>query len=1191
LDARATDAALDATVHGDVGGGEDVGQPGAHDAAEDPDGSSPASDASRGGADAAPDVPTPDDDAGATDVGKTDADGSSDDAGGIDATPAEDAGPANEPPTANAGPDQQVDERQRVTLDGTGSDDVDQDELAYTWQLLDTPEESAAALTEARSATPSFVADRPGTYRVELVVFDGHVESEPDVVEVLARDVPDPPSARIGPLVARPVGEPIVLDGSGSRDPDGDALAFSWSLVTAPDGSGAEIEAPAAEQTRLVPDHAGRYGFSLVVSDGDLESPAASAEVVTANSPPIADAGEDFEVPVGATATLDGTGSSDPDVEAITFAWAPVALPEGSTAELDRSASADPSFVADLPGAYVFALTVVDGAGLDGRDEVTVHTENRPPVADAGEDLEIEQGAAAWLDGRGSGDPDGDGLAYEWTLAGRPEESEAALSATDLPRVWFLGDVPGPYAVTLVVRDRSLSSAPDSVGVRVNAPPVAEVGDELTGQPVAHPAELDGSASHDPDGFPEPLTWSWEVVSTPPGSERRTEDIFERDRALALFFPDVPGLYRFDLTVDDGLSTATARLELRAVETPDLAVRIVRSPAAGHPQARFEVIGSVDNLGPADAPAAEVALLVVDGEGAEHLLAVDTLAGIAAGAGREARLVADLAPEGLESGADLALVVRVDHQGLIAEGDEENNVASAPFEVALGSLMVSLIQAPVLGRAGEDVAVTAEVSYRAQSVADPPNEVLLPDELELEHTFWLRRQDGEAWELGRVESRIPAAGGALPLAIAGRLADLLAAGTGYSLGVEVDSGEVLLEDDEEDNEAGLPFEVVAVDLQGHVLAAPVVQTPGGAIDLECRIWLEAQSEAQPPNALDSLVTAPLRHELLLIDTDGVTHVVGSFEAVPPAPGETADLTLRGAVPPGAAPGAGWRLVLALDATQEIVESVEGDNRLDRPFEVAGSNLRGVLNAWPVAGVEGERVEVRYDVFLDVVSLADPPNDVSTVAYGGFRRELALVDGQDGVVTLLHSEFRSGSPPGEAASRTIRTTLPRPLAPGANYRLRLAIDTADARHETNEDDNELTTPFELLRGDLRVWIDDAPGAARAGDVLRVRYGLRYDAPSAAEPPTDLSDVAPPAFARRVHLRDRRDGSERLLAGQLAGGLAPNEDDFAVIRPQVPAEAEPGAHYDLVLRLNEEHAVAEPPGAAENNEAASPFVVEE
>jgi len=64
-------------------------------------------------------------------------------------------------------------------------------------------------------------------------------------------------------------GEAIPLDATGSGDPNGDALTYSWSLVEGPSTSQLkQVDDPSAMATTLTPDVAGSYRVELTVSDG-----------------------------------------------------------------------------------------------------------------------------------------------------------------------------------------------------------------------------------------------------------------------------------------------------------------------------------------------------------------------------------------------------------------------------------------------------------------------------------------------------------------------------------------------------------------------------------------------------------------------------------------------------------------------------------------------------------------------------------------------------------------------------------------------------------------------------------------------------------------------------------------------------------------------------------------------------------
>jgi hypothetical protein len=72
----------------------------------------------------------------------------------------------------------------------------------------------------------------------------------------------------VGPALEVDVGTEVTLDGSGSSDPDGDDLTYSWSL-TPPSGSDAALSDRSAAAPTFTPDRSGSYTATLEVSDGD----------------------------------------------------------------------------------------------------------------------------------------------------------------------------------------------------------------------------------------------------------------------------------------------------------------------------------------------------------------------------------------------------------------------------------------------------------------------------------------------------------------------------------------------------------------------------------------------------------------------------------------------------------------------------------------------------------------------------------------------------------------------------------------------------------------------------------------------------------------------------------------------------------------------------------------------------------
>ena len=101
--------------------------------------------------------------------------------GGSESTP---GSPQNTAPVANAGPDQNAVVSDLVTLNGTGSTDVNGNTLTYLWTITTKPSGSLAALTNESTANPTFIPDLDGSYVAQLIVNDGTVDSTVDTVTI-----------------------------------------------------------------------------------------------------------------------------------------------------------------------------------------------------------------------------------------------------------------------------------------------------------------------------------------------------------------------------------------------------------------------------------------------------------------------------------------------------------------------------------------------------------------------------------------------------------------------------------------------------------------------------------------------------------------------------------------------------------------------------------------------------------------------------------------------------------------------------------------------------------------------------------------------------------------------------------------------------------------------------------------------
>jgi hypothetical protein len=450
----------------------------------------------------------------------------------------------NSAPQASAGPDQSARVGQVAQLDGSGSSDIDEDELRCAWRVKARPRGSRAVVVGADGPRPTFTPDVAGDYALVLTVSDG-VLSTADTVILTTGNVK--PVAAAGPDQRRATaGVPVWLDASGSTDADGRALAYAWRLKR-PAGSTASLSDPVALRPAFTPDLPGTYSATLRVADGIASGTPDTVRFVTKNVLPVARAGPDQLVTAGATVRLDGSGSTDLDGQRLTYGWAWVARPAGSAASLSSAAAIRPTFVAEVPGTYVAQLVVFDGVNLSAADTVVVTTEALGPEARAGHDLAVAPGATVTLDGGGSFDPAGGALTYTWALLSRPAGSVARLTAATTPTPSFLADLAGDYVAQLTVTDGAgRVSRPDPILMSTgNLAPRANAGADQA-VPVGAEVVLSAAGTVDPNG--ETPGYRWALIARPAGSAAALTS----DATVATsFVADLPGEYVAQLIARD----------------------------------------------------------------------------------------------------------------------------------------------------------------------------------------------------------------------------------------------------------------------------------------------------------------------------------------------------------------------------------------------------------------------------------------------------------------------------------------------------------------------------------------------------------------------------------------------------------------------------------------------------------------
>jgi hypothetical protein len=273
------------------------------------------------------------------------------------------------------------------------------------------------------------------------------------------------PVAVAGTNISVNEGETVILDGSASYDNDNDPLTYSWTSH-----GGIQLN----DSTLMKPQFTApfvnvntNYTFTLIVNDGESNSDPSSVTVTVlqVNKPPVANAGPDRSCTEGSTVMLDGGSSYDPDGEAISFQWTSV----NGVVLFDPKSSA-PTFIAPQVSSdteYRFRLIVGDGIAFSEPDTVsiTVLQVNKKPIAFAGGDQTVSEGAMVYLDGSLSSDPDGNVITFLWTAP-----ANVILSSRTNQKPFFTAPSvhrDSTLTISLVVNDGLLNSETDNVLITV----------------------------------------------------------------------------------------------------------------------------------------------------------------------------------------------------------------------------------------------------------------------------------------------------------------------------------------------------------------------------------------------------------------------------------------------------------------------------------------------------------------------------------------------------------------------------------------------------------------------------------------------------------------------------------------------------------------------------------------------------
>jgi len=389
-----------------------------------------------------------------------------------------------QPPVADAGEDRVWGVGVAITLDGSRSYHLDpfRKIVLYEWDVdgdgkFDTSStEPTTTFTYTSDNYP--VETLPRTVTVTLRVTDNNdpPKSATDSAKLVIAVPPHPPVANAGGPYHCFVGVTCQLDGSGSFDidPFDEITSHEWDINVDQvygDLSGAT---PATVFTTPGVKNIGlRVTDNGVMNNGvKLEGYAFTTVNVLSNTAPVAVPGGPYDVDEGSAVILDGSGSSDPDGNTLTYAWD---LDNDGTFE---SAGKTQSFSRPDNGSFTVSLKVSDGA-LESVASTTVTAHNVAPVVTQPAAGSINEGGNYGAAGSFT-DPGAD----TWTATVDYGDGSGVQPLTLTGKTFALNHgyaQSGPYTITVVVTDKDGGMGTGTTALTVgNVAPVVNAGPDAT---------------------------------------------------------------------------------------------------------------------------------------------------------------------------------------------------------------------------------------------------------------------------------------------------------------------------------------------------------------------------------------------------------------------------------------------------------------------------------------------------------------------------------------------------------------------------------------------------------------------------------------------------------------------------------------------------------------------------------------
>ncbi|WP_158598844.1 MULTISPECIES: PKD domain-containing protein [unclassified Halorubrum] len=366
-----------------------------------------------------------------------------------------------------------------VVFKAGNSVDPDGNIERYEWDL------DGDSTYERSGRTIETTFDTPGEQPVTVRATDDDGGTNETTVTV---DVNAPPTASLETTAPAFTGDNVTFTAADSTDPDGDIIAYDWSIADAADASNVSV-------TRTFADD-GNYSVTLRVTDNQGAVDTATTTVAITNRPPIPNGVVTTATPVvGDPVAFSAADSTDADGEVVETRW-----DLDANGHVESNAS-EPTATYDDYGEQTATLTVIDDDGARNKTTLTFDV-NAPPTPAFTTSAPVPTAESIDLVADSSVDPDGTIESYEWDLD-TDGTSEATGSTTS---VEFADD--GTYSIELTVTDNDGTDRSLTRNVTVtNRPPNATATANDTTPAIGQPVTFDASESTDVDGAIATVAW------------------------------------------------------------------------------------------------------------------------------------------------------------------------------------------------------------------------------------------------------------------------------------------------------------------------------------------------------------------------------------------------------------------------------------------------------------------------------------------------------------------------------------------------------------------------------------------------------------------------------------------------------------------------------------------------------------